>query len=271
MPISLIRSVATTGLFSANFAIIPMEPFGAQVILPADVGAMALEQYQTLRVALINHKMLLIRKRKFLPADQLALTKIFGSELHRAGPKLRFLADYPEIFRISNQEQYGNKNTGQYWHADGHYLQDPSAVTVMHIVRATPDGDTCVVDTARAYELLSTDLKAQVEHSAFFNPETKVSHPMVRSHPVTKRLGLYVNLNAVAINQTTSQPVPVVSKVLRDYLSKPGHCYVHKWQDGDTMILDNFATAHSGTPNNPENLRIMHRTTVTGPSVWWRQ
>jgi taurine dioxygenase len=261
--------IATAVKIAPDLAVRPIQLFGAQVVLPADIAAMTSEHIRALRVTLLEHKMLLIRNRKFTPEEQMVLTQIFGSELHSAGPSLRYLPDYPEIFRISNQHQHGNKNTGQYWHCDGHYLADPSAISVMHIVRATADGDTCVVDSEQAYDRLPENLKAHLKRHCFANPETKVAHPIVRPHPLTKRLGLYVNLNAVAMNPAF-QPNPAVSEMLNQYFWMPGNFYRHKWQEGDTMILDNFSAAHTGTFADPKELRVMHRTTVTGPSVWWR-
>lgn len=261
--------IASAARVAPDLAMRPMQPFGAQIVLPTAITSMPPEHLHAVRMALLDHKMLLIRNRKFTPEEQITLTQIFGSDLHRAGPTLRYLPDYPEIFRISNQQQHGNKNTGQYWHCDGHYLADPSAITVMHIVHATADGDTCVVDSAQAYERLPENLKAHLGRHCFGNPETKVAHPIVRAHPVTKRLGLYVNLNAVAMNQAF-QPNPAVAEMLNQYFWMPGNFYRHKWQEGDTMILDNFSTAHTGTYADPSQLRVMHRSTVTGPSVWWR-
>jgi taurine dioxygenase len=255
--------------YNQPFEVIPLKPFGAEVVGFDFSSTLDGAQLLLLRVALIEHKMLLFRDRRLSAQEQIAFTRLFGHELHRAGPSLRYLPDYPEIFRITNRPGGGNPNTGQYWHADGHYLADPSSVTVMHIVNATGDGPTQVSDSADSYARLSEQDKEYLSWYGFFAPETGVAHPILRPHPLTGRMGLYVNLRAVPINRSMQQ-FPEVSCLLDDHLSQPRTFYEHHWKHGDTMVVDNFATAHRGMPSNPGNLRVMHRTTVTGPSVWWK-
>jgi len=249
--------------------VIPLETFGAEIIDFDFDSKASPEQARILRSALLDYKMLLLRNRTLTPDEQIAFTRLFGDELHRAGPRLRHLERHPEIFRIANRNGNGNVNTGNYWHSDGHYLRDPSAVTVMHIVSATSDGATQVTDSAAAFDRLTDATKDYLSKLAFRAPETGVVHPIVRRHPMTGRPSLYVNLIGVAINSDFQQ-LPHVKQFILSHLSEHGTFYEHHWQPGDTMVVDNFATIHRGTASNPKDLRIMHRTTVTGRSVWWR-
>jgi taurine dioxygenase len=251
------------------FRVKPLEPFGAEIIgLDFHEGCNA-NQILALRAELIKHKMLLIRSKSFSPAEQVAFTRSFGSELLRAGPTLRFLQDHPEVFQISNRLGTGNVNTGQYWHADGHYLADPSSISIMHIVNATNDGLTHVTDTSAAYDRLPAKMQRYLRGFGFFANQTGVCHPIVREHPLTGRLGLYVNLRAMAVDRAMRE-APYINEVIDNHLSQAGTFYQHLWKQGDTIIVDNFASAHRGTHSDPANLRVMHRTTVTGSSVWWR-
>jgi taurine dioxygenase len=171
---------------------------------------------------------------------------------------------------VSNQNGQGLLNIGPYWHSDGAYLTDPTAVSIHHIIAPTEDGDTLYADLAAAYERLSEQDKARVAASRTRN-ETGVLHPLVRRHPVTGRLGLYVNMGAgsTVIDQSGHE-----DKALRDaiceHLSRDGAFYRHKWRLGDLIVVDNFAVAHHATPANPSALRILHRTSIHGPAVWWR-
>jgi taurine dioxygenase len=255
--------------FDRQFEVIPLNLFGAEIVGFKFSREIDTDQILALRTALIEHKMLVLRDQCLSPEEQMALTKLFGHELHRAGPSLRHLPDHPEIFRIANRPGEGNPNTGHYWHCDGHYLADPSAVTVMHIVNATTDGATHVTDLSAAYNRLPDTTKQYLSHHGFFATETGVAHAIVRKHPLTGRHGLYVNLKAIAVDRCMRQ-IPQVNELIHECLSQTGTFYEHQWKHGDTLIVDNFATAHRGTLSNPENLRVLHRTTVTGPSVWWR-
>jgi alpha-ketoglutarate-dependent taurine dioxygenase len=249
--------------------VMPLRPFGAQILSLDLSEARAGDSIPELRKLLAVHKMLLIRNQCLSPIAQIRLTHVFGSELHVAGPSLRYLPDYPQVFRISNRPGVGNPNTGQYWHSDGHYLSDPSAVTVMHIVSATPDGATLIADAAAAYRRLPTQAREMLSRHGFVNAETGVGHQIIRRHPLTGEIALYVNLHASPVDASFKH-VPHLSSLIDQHLSQEGTFYEHRWREGDTIILDNFATAHRGVPSDPRNLRVLHRTTVTGPSVWWR-
>ena len=254
----------------ARFSINPLPTLGAEVVgLDLNKGVSS-DQIFALRVALVNYKMLVLRDQPLTPEKQIFLTHFFGHELHRAGPKLRYIADHPEIFRITNRAAGGNPNTGQYWHSDGHYLANPSSITVMHIVNATPDGPTLVTDNVEAFDRLSSEERLYFSHFGFYATETGITHPILRPHPLTGKLGLYVNLRAIPVDRQLNQH-PEVSKLVDRHLNQPGTYHEHHWREGDTIIVDNFATSHKGMPSSPANLRVMHRTSLTGPSVWWHQ
>ena len=254
----------------SSFKIVRRKTFGAEIVGFNFKRGPTAEQLLALRGALVEHKMLLIRDKALTPPEQIALTRIFGGTLHRAGEKLRYLSEHPEVFCIANRPGTGNTNTGQYWHSDGHYLEDPSAVTVMHIVNATRDGATWVADSAAAYERLPEITKQILAQHSFLNLETGVSHPIVRPHPLTGRHGLYVNLNAQAIDGR-GRKIPMISEIIKLALDRCDRHYEHFWQNGETMIIDNFASIHRGTSSDPSDLRVMHRTSVAGPAVWWRK
>lgn len=253
-----------------QFEVIPLGLFGAQVVGFKFDREVSEDQLRALRESLVEHKMLLFREHSLTPDEQISFTRLFGDDLHECSPRLRYLPEHPQIFRLTNRPGEGNENTGKYWHADGHFFQDPSPVSVMHIVNATKDGATLVTDSIAAYDRLPEIAKDGLSRLAFRDCQTGVAHPIVRKHPLTSRIGLYVNLNATAIDGY-HRPVPLINNIIHKHLSEPGTFYAHHWQPGDTIVVDNFSTAHRGTASDPANLRVMHRTTVTGPSVWWRK
>ncbi len=264
------QTIETQFVSSAvQFEVKPLRPFGAEIAGFSFDRKLNVDSLRALRKALIEHKMLLIRDQHFSPAEQIAFTKLFGHELLRTGPSLRFLPEYPELFQITNRPGTGNSNTGQYWHSDGHYLADPSPVSVMHIVNATRDGATLVTDTVAAFDALGEKAKLFLASHGFVVSETGVGHPIVRKHPLTGQLTLYVNLRASPVDRDL-HAVPIISELIEAHLARPGTFYEHHWQDGDTLVVDNFSTAHRGTASDPRNLRVMHRTSVIGNSVWWR-
>lgn len=247
----------------------PLSILGAEVIGLDLNQPLGKEQIVALRQALCHHKMLLIRDCELSPAEQISLTGVFGFELTTAGPNLRKMDDFPALFRISNRREEGNYNTGHYWHCDGHYLADPSTVTLMHIVEPTPDGQTLVSDLQAAYARLPDPVRRKLATVGCFVPETRVVQPIVIKHPYTMQTGLYINLSGKTCEKS-GRFLPDIDACLEQHLSVPGTFYSHQWRRGDTIIVDNFAVCHKGTPADPSRTRVMHRTTVTGRGVWWR-
>lgn len=223
-----------------------------------------------LRQALLDRHLLLFRGRTLDPARQIAFTRLFGSQVHTSSPRNRFLPDFPEIVRVCNRAGEGLTNIGPYWHSDGAYLQDPTAISVHHIIQATEDGDTFYTSLASAYERLPPEGRRHVSRMRT-RSKTGITHPLAAPHPVTGRLGLYVDLDhAAAIIDEFGRENRAMREGLERHLSVEGTYYRHHWQTGDLVLVDNFAAAHRATRADPVALRVLHRTTIYGPTVWWR-
>lgn len=223
-----------------------------------------------LRQALVDHHLLLFRGRPLDPAHQIALTMVFGRQVQTCSPRNRFVSGFPEVVRVTNRSGEGLTNIGRYWHSDGAYLQDPTAVSVHHIIVPTGDGDTLYANLAWAYEQFSPETRRELCRMRT-RSQTGVVHPLVVRHPVTGRPGLYVNLDAAAaLIDETGRENRAMRDALERHLGREGTYYRHKWQAGDVVVVDNFAAAHHATYANPGALRVLHRTTIHGPAAWWR-
>jgi taurine dioxygenase len=244
--------------------------FGVEVV-GFDFGkAPSTETVQALREALLAQGLLLFRGRTLEPGLQIAFTFVLGGGVHRCSPPTRVIPQFPEIFRVSNRADQGNLNNGPYWHSDGAYLETPTAVTLHHIIRPTPDGDTLYADLGGAYDRLHPRDRARFGTMKTIAQVPSVAHPLVRKHPVTGRTILYVNLEPTArIVDEEGKEHPDLVPFLREHLNRG--CYRHKWHAGDLVVVDNFAAAHCATLANPKALRVLHRTTVPGPRVWWQE
>jgi alpha-ketoglutarate-dependent taurine dioxygenase len=243
---------------------------GAEVV-GFDFGhAPSAETIRALREALLAQGLLLFRGRTLEPGLQITFTRVLGGGVHACSAPTRVIPQFPEIFRVSNQREQGNLNNGLYWHSDGAYLEVPTAVTLHHIVRPTPDGDTLYADLAGAYERLQARDRALFATMRTISQVPTVAHPLVRRHPATGRNILYVNLEPSAkIVDDSGKEHPRLVAFLREHLNRG--CYRHKWRPGDLVVVDNFAAAHCATPAHPNALRVLHRTTVPGQRVWWQR
>ncbi len=242
---------------------------GAEVVGFDFERAPSPETIRALRVALLAQGLLLFRGRTLEPGLQIAFTGVLGGGVHRCSAPTRAIPEFPEIFRVSNRKDQGNLNNGLYWHSDGAYLEIPTAVTLHHIIRPTPDGDTLYADLVGAFERLPARERTRLATLKTISQVPSVAHPLVRQHPATGRTLLYVNLEPSAkIVDADGKEQPEFAAFLREHLNRG--CYRHKWRAGDLVVVDNFAAAHRATLAHPNALRVLHRTTVPGQRVWWQ-
>jgi taurine dioxygenase len=225
---------------------------------------------ETLRRALVEHHLLLFRGRTLDPATQIAFTLIFGNVLQTCSPRTRYLPEFPAILRVANRPENGNLNIGSYWHSDGAYLTDPTAISIHHIIVPSADGDTLYTSLAGAYDRLSSGERSEIA-PLWTRSQTGVVHPLVRAHPVTGRPGLYVNLDpAAAVIDAFGRARGDIQDFIARHLNREGSFYRHHWRMGDLVVVDNFAAAHQATGADVAAPRVLHRTSVHGPAAWWR-
>jgi len=93
-----------------------------------------------------------------------------------------------------------------------------------------------------------------------------VVHPVVRTHPETRRKSLFVGEDIV--KEICGLPA-AEGKALLDRLN--AHAVSddfvdrHKWQVGDVVIWENRSTMHKATPyDDKAYTRVMHRATIKG-------
>jgi taurine dioxygenase len=91
-----------------------------------------------------------------------------------------------------------------------------------------------------------------------------VTHPVVLTHPITGRKVLYANPGyTVKINELP----PAESDELLEYLFahqlQPKYRYVHRWQEGDVLMWENFGTIHNAIADyRPDEPRLVKRCQV---------
>jgi alpha-ketoglutarate-dependent taurine dioxygenase len=203
----------------------------------------------------------------------------------------------PEIFRVSNVDDDGNLmppdhptvkqvSLAQFWHTDSSYRQIPCVGALLHGVEVSrTGGETQFTNLYMVYEELPESLKQQVvgrralhdfghlhtlsnlkplteEEKAAMPP---VWQPMVRKHPVTGRLSLYISpIYNDEIEGMGKEAARQLLKDLTDFAAQPSFVYRHRWEPDDVVMWDNRCTMHQVTPHDPRERRVMHRTTIVG-------
>ncbi|HZZ67289.1 MAG TPA: TauD/TfdA family dioxygenase [Phenylobacterium sp.] len=209
-------------------------------------------------------------------------------------PYIKPMAGRPNVLELRREPDEKATNFGAGWHSDWSFQAAPPAATLLHSKVVPPvGGDTLFVDACRAYEALSPAMQRMLDplraiHSArqaygskgVFSRETEkrtlqivvseeadaaLTHPLVRTHPVTGRKALYVSpVYTVGIEDLTPEEARAILGFLFAHLTQEEFIYRHKWREQMLLMWDNRCTMHFAEGGYDGHLRLMHRTTVAG-------
>jgi taurine dioxygenase len=206
---------------------------------------------------------------------------------------------HPEIMTLSNIVENGKAiglgDAGQSWHADMSYSKVFAFANVLHALKvpqrdSQPLGATEFCDMCAAYDALPAHIKQQLDGKTALHDFAKywdaarlrpgntrpplsdaqrqakppVSHPMVFTHPISKRRTLYANPGyTVSINELPDAESSTLLNFLFTHQTQEKFRYVFRWQQGDVLIWDNFRTIHQAIADyGPDEPRLMKRCQV---------
>ena len=113
---------------------------------------------------------------------------------------------------------------------------------------------------ATAYGVGMQRAKADVEEGGL-RLESDVRHPVVRTHPVTRRKVLWVSAFTVrVVGLADEQTEKEFAKRLKDHVNQDHLWYKHEWSAHDVVMWDNRCVNHWREGWNPALRRTMHRS-----------
>lgn len=235
-----------------------------------------------IRQALLDYKVLFFRDQPMTSDQHVAFAKRFGElEIH---PFIMSNTEHPELVRFEKSADVGGYENG--WHSDVTWRECPSMGAVLHAI-AVPKtgGDTLFSDMYAAYEGLPQKFKDRIENmvavhdysQAFghqLDPETQkemrekypmVEHPIVRTHPETKRKLLYVNHFFVSYLKDVSQEEgeELMDLLCRQAATLEYQCRFH-WTPDSVVFWDNTAVQHYAASDYWPDVRIVERASIIG-------
>ncbi|HET7158786.1 MAG TPA: TauD/TfdA family dioxygenase [Burkholderiales bacterium] len=203
----------------------------------------------------------------------------------------------------------GSQDAGRFWHSDLSYKREPSMLSALYAIEVPVKdgkvlGDTSFASTTAAYQALPPELKRRVDglknvHSyrayraknlqAQKEEQARggrviqehvltdeqlasvpdIETPVVRTHPVTGRRGLFVNeAHTSHIPGMDAKESEKLLSQLYEHIVQSEFIYTHSWRAGDLLMWDNAAVQHKATFDYDLPLRrLMYRTTVRGTAA----
>lgn len=277
---------------------IEIRPTGA--CLGADVVGADLRSdadFAVIRQAWLSHLVLRFRGAFLTDGEHVALARRFGELDFNPGTRLTgkiYVEGFPEIVRISNIVENG-KPIGELgageaaWHTDMCFIDEPPSASLLRAIELPPaGGETSFMNMYRAYETLPAELRKavdgrQLKHDGVYATAGKqrpgtvapasddirdiagAVHPLVRTHPDTRRRCLYVGkrLNAYIIGLPVDESEAILDSIWA-HLLDPGLIWTQVWEPGDLVIWDNRCVMHQRSPFDDKSRRLLHRTVVKG-------
>jgi taurine dioxygenase len=205
----------------------------------------------------------------------------------------------PEVMILSNIVENGKPiglaDAGQDWHTDMSYARMIAFANVLYAVKVPRRdgvtlGNTEFSNMHAAYDDLPADVKARLDgltathdFDKFWSMMVKrpgskraplsqaqrrarppVSHPVVLTHPITGRKVLYANPGyTVKINELAADESDALLDYLFAHQLQSKYRYVHRWQEGDVLMWENFGTIHNAVADyRPDEPRLVKRCQV---------
>lgn len=188
----------------------------------------------------------------------------------------------PEIFQLASGPDA--PFVAERWHTDLTFEPDPPKASILRaVVVPEAGGDTMWASMAAVWDGLSDVLQgflsglsaahrpgyfyqvANDEQRKRFDDRGDVIHPVVRTHPITGRKGLFVNCTFTShiVGMKPKESEALLS-FLYDHIDSPEyHCRFH-WTPNAIAMWDNRITQHRVVADDPSATRVMQRLTLAG-------
>ena len=240
------------------------------------------------------HGVLCFQNQSIDEIQQIKFGEYFGELAHTQG-EYSISKSHPAIMYITNEKENG-KYVGalpdgeMYFHTDMCYVEKPSMATFLYAINIPKvGGNTIFANMYMAYESLDNEIKSIINGLKAVNSyepgssaptiisrkntnrsnETKsYAHPMICTHPITKKKALYVNrLMTESIVGLSSQESDDLLNLLFDHQENKKFLYEHIWSLGDLLIWDNRCVLHARSNFDATELRKLRRITVKGDII----
>ena len=243
---------------------------------------------ENLLQALLQHQVLFFENQPITPLQQRDLAARFGPlhihPIYRADPQV------PEIILLDTSTH--NPPDNDLWHTDVTFIQTPPMAALLSAKLLPPSGgDTLWSSGVAAFEALSPAFQKLLDglsaehdilksfHAARFarTPEERarfdaaqqnnpvVRHPVIRTHPVTGKKGIFISEGfTTRILELSLPESDAILNLLFKHIAKPEFTVRWRWKAHDFAFWDNRLTQHYATNDYLPHRRVMHRATVLG-------
>jgi taurine dioxygenase len=245
------------------------------------------ETISQIRLALDEYLVLFFEDQRLTPVGQRDFAARFGGlYVHPFYPGHD---DVPEIMILEHDAE--RRANSDRWHADVTYLEAPPQAAVLYSEEIPESGgDTLWASMYLAYEALSEPVQRMVgtlravhSFAKNFTPERfralriedrlarlyadhpAVSHPVVRTNPVSGRKALFVNQDFTShIEGVSARESEALLSLLYEHVAQPEFQVRWRWSPNTVAFWDNRWTQHCALADYYPQRRRVRRATIVG-------
>ena len=241
-------------------------------------------EFKIIEKAFLKYHVLFFQNQKEIsPEQHIAFGKRFGKlHSHPAAPTME---GYPEIFEIHAHKNSKIAN-GEFWHSDVSCDKEPPLGTMLQIqILPESGGDTMFANMNLAYKKLSkpfkkflNDLTAIHESEHIYRGRysdrgvkdselqyPRAVHPIVRTHPVTKKKSLFINRTfTTKISELTEHESKQILELLFNHCEHLDFQIRYRWNLFDLVLWDNRCAMHRAIWDYWPMERKGRRVTIKG-------
>jgi taurine dioxygenase len=235
-------------------------------------------QVDEIAQALVDYQVIFFRDQPMEPSHLRTLGRSFGElAIHSA---VAGLPDHPELVAI-HADKESRFIAGEDWHSDLTCDEAPPLGSILYLHTVPPvGGDTLFSSMYAAYDALSPRMKAYLEgltavHDAdhvyrplFPDVDRRYPcnvHPVIRTHPVSGRKGIFVNSSYVLrIVELPAEESDAVLHFLYRHCANPNFQVRFQWRAHSVAFWDNRCTQHMAVWDYFPHTRSGWRATIAG-------
>jgi len=235
-------------------------------------------EVEALKTAIADHQVIFFRDQSLTHDQHKAFGRLFGDLAIHTG--VSGIPGHPEVVAIHADASSTNV-AGENWHSDLTCNAEPPMGSILHL-HTVPEtgGDTLFASMYAAYDALSPRMKAYLEgltaehdgdhvyRPLFPDIDRKYPcsvHPIVRTHPVTRRKSLFVNASyTTRIIDVPKPESDAILAFLYQHVTNPNFHVRFRWRPGSIAFWDNRCTQHLAVWDYFPQTRSGFRVTVAG-------
>lgn len=257
-----------------------------------------------LRQAFVDYLVLFFHNQRLTPDRHKALGRSFGElyaypDYKPGAARIAAIEGQPEIIEL-RKEPDDSANIGHRWHSDLSFEATPPLGSILYALEVPHyGGDTLFANQYLAYDSLSDGMKAMLDGLTAVHDDMHViipnldpaqllssgidarriassnadnsraltvsRHPVIRTHPETRRKALYVNLSYTRrfSDMTVEESRPLL-EFLFMHSARPDFTCRFRWRRHSVAFWDNRCTLHFALNDYQGQRRVMHRVTIKG-------